>query len=121
MAYACPVCDVVESDAEHLAHHLAVTASLHEGDHAAWLDDHAPDWPERSPSELGATAIEHAEERILENTTHTHDHDDGTAPDTRNVQPEQMTETGRRLDAETKRALREAHELMERSDDAPEE
>ncbi|MFB6228969.1 MAG: DUF5810 domain-containing protein [Halobacteriales archaeon] len=114
MAYACPVCDAVEADAEHLAHHLAVTASLHEGDHAAWLDDHAPDWPEQSPSELGATAIEHAEERVIEDEAHTHDHGDVATPDVQHAQSDPATGTGRQLDAETKRALQEARELMER-------
>jgi hypothetical protein len=115
MAFACPVCDVVEADAEHLANHLAVTASLHERDHAAWLDEHAPDWPEQSPSELGATAVEHAEERVLEDETH--DHGDPGAPDVRHVQSGPAIETGRQMDAETKRALQEAQELMKRSDD----
>lgn len=117
MAYACPVCDVVEADAEHLANHLAVTASLHEGDHAAWLEDHAPDWAEQSPSELGATAVEHAEKRILTDEVHTHDHDDVAAPDVSHVQSDPTTGTSRQMDPETKRALQEARELMDRTDD----
>jgi hypothetical protein len=119
MAYVCPVCDAVEADAEHLANHLAVTASLHGGDHAAWLEEHAPDWPNRSPSELGATAVEHARERVLDDESTAHDHDREAKPDVRNARSGQGA--GRRLDAETKQVLREARELTERSLDDPEE
>jgi hypothetical protein len=117
MAYACPVCDAVEADAEHLANHLAITATLHEDDHAAWLDDHAPDWPDRSPSELGETAVEHAEKRDVEGTTHSHEH--GHEPDLR---PETdsgwMDASG--ADDETERVLREARELTRQAQGAPE-
>jgi hypothetical protein len=110
MAYACPVCDAVEADAEHLANHLAITASLHEGDHAAWLDDHAPDWPNRSPSELGTTAVEHAEEREVEGSTHSHEHgqESGLPPETDSGWMD-ASEAG--ADNETERVLREAREL----------
>jgi hypothetical protein len=121
MAYVCPVCDAVEADAEHLANHLAVTASLHEGDHAAWLKEHAPDWPDRSPSELGATAVEHARERPLDDESTVHDHGREVKPDVRNARSGAKVGAGRRLDAETKQVLREARELTERSLDDPEE
>jgi hypothetical protein len=121
MAYACPVCDAVEADAEHLANHLAVTASLHDGDHASWLEEHAPDWPDRSPSELGATAVEHAQERVTENGPIADDHGEGARPDVRNVRSGSGVGADHRLDAETKRVLREARELTERSLDDSEE
>jgi hypothetical protein len=120
MAYACPVCDTVEADAEHLANHLAVTASLHESEHAAWLEEHAPDWAERSPAELGATAIDHAEERSPEETVHTHDHGEAPPPDMEHPHPDPAAEPGGQMDAETERALRKARELME-SDEDPDE
>jgi hypothetical protein len=121
MAYVCPVCDAVEADAEHLANHLAVTASLHGGDHTAWLEEHAPDWPDQSPSELGATAVEHARERPLDDEPTVHDHGRGTKPDVRNARSGPGAGAGRQLDAETKRVLREARELTERALGDPEE
>jgi hypothetical protein len=119
MAYVCPVCNAVEADAEHLANHLAVTATLHDADHAAWLEKHAPDWPDRSPSELGATAVEHARERVIEDEPTAHHHGEGTGPDVRNVRSGSEADAGHRLDVETKRVLREARELTERSLDDP--
>lgn len=119
MAYVCPVCDAVEADAEHLANHLAVTASLHGGDHAAWLEEHAPDWPDQSPSELGPTVVEHARERDLDGGPTAHDHGRETKPAVQH--PRAGQGAGRRLDAETKRVLQEARELTERSLDDPEE
>jgi hypothetical protein len=90
MGYACPVCDLPQHDAEHLAHHLAVTALTHGDDHEDWLDDHAPGWGEESPETLGERVAPHAaevaHETVFEDTTggdHTHDHDHGaggTAP-----------------------------------------
>ncbi|MCU4927018.1 DUF5810 domain-containing protein [Halobacteria archaeon AArc-dxtr1] len=62
MGYACPVCDVQEADAVHLANHLAVTASLGREEHRSWLDDHAPDWQGCSPAELGEIVAEYADE-----------------------------------------------------------
>jgi len=37
MGYTCPVCDVEEADAVHLANHLAITASLGRENHREWL------------------------------------------------------------------------------------
>ncbi|RQG89212.1 hypothetical protein EA462_12665 [Natrarchaeobius halalkaliphilus] len=62
MGYACPVCDAEQADAVHLANHLAVTASVGREDHLEWLDDHAPDWADRSPAELGAIVSAEAPE-----------------------------------------------------------
>jgi hypothetical protein len=123
MPYACPVCGAVEADAEHLANHLAVTASLHGGDHEAWLEDHAPDWGGRSPPELGAIAAEHARERAGKG--------DADDPDRRRDPP--STASGGRgrppgidpgapdrrevaRDPETERILREARELTRRAE-----
>jgi len=121
MAYVCPVCDAVEADAEHLANHLAVTASLREGDHATWLEAHAPDWPEQSPSELGATVVEHAREREVDGA------DSQTYPPDRphersktpfeGATPGEAEEIDRAPDRETEQILREARELTRRSVD----
>jgi hypothetical protein len=60
MGLACPVCDVPHTDAEHLADHLAVTAMVRQGDHAGWLDEHAPDWADMTRGDLGSLVGEHA-------------------------------------------------------------
>jgi len=90
MGYACPVCDLPQHDAEHLANHLAVTALTHGDDHEAWLDDHAPGWVEESPASLGDRVAPHADETdhetVFEDTTgrggghDDHDPVDGAAP-----------------------------------------
>jgi hypothetical protein len=115
MAYACPVCGTVEADAEHLANHLAVTASLHRADHAAWLDEHAPDWADRSPSELGRNVIEHAEERDVAGHTHGADHGRDTSGRPDGVAVGGGHDARGAPDAETERVLREARELTRRS------
>jgi hypothetical protein len=66
MGYACPVCGVPQRDGEHLANHLAFTAMLDDGDHAAWLDEHAPDWDEQGPDDLAPRVTEHAPETEYE-------------------------------------------------------
>lgn len=114
MAYLCPVCATVEADAEHLANHLAVTASLHEGDHQTWLEEHAPDWPDRSPSELGATVVEHAREQPTADGHAVDDHTEGAKP---SVEPIREPTPVQQLDAETERVLREARELTEQAVD----
>jgi len=86
MGYVCPVCEDPQSDAEHLANHLAFTAMLGDDGHEAWLDDHAPDWADANPAELAPRVAEHAEEtdfpQVFEDTTeggggHAHDHQHG--------------------------------------------
>jgi hypothetical protein len=81
MGYACPVCEVPQRDAEHLANHLAFTAMLHGADHEAWLDEHAPAWSESSPAELAAVVAEHAAEaaydEVFEDTVHGAGREDG--------------------------------------------
>ncbi|SMO32455.1 DUF5810 domain-containing protein [Halorubrum cibi] len=73
MGYACPVCATPQRDGEHLAHHLAFTAMLHGDDHAAWLDDHAPEWETADPAGLAEVVVEHAEpaeyHEVFEDTT----------------------------------------------------
>jgi len=61
MGYACPVCAIPQRDGEHLAHHLAFTAMIHNDDHEAWLDEHAPDWSDQTPNGLAETVVDHAE------------------------------------------------------------
>jgi hypothetical protein len=74
MGYACPVCEVPQQDAEHLANHLAFTALLHENDHADWLDESVPDWREGGPEDLAPQVAELAEESDYEDTTEQHQH-----------------------------------------------
>jgi len=78
MGYACPVCEVPQRDAEHLANHLAFTAMLHGDAHETWLDEHAPGWADGSPDDLGDRVVEFASEaaydEAFEDTVHAHDH-----------------------------------------------
>ncbi|WP_135829290.1 DUF5810 domain-containing protein [Halorussus halobius] len=78
MGYACPVCETPQSDAEHLANHLAFTAMLGDDDHEAWLDDHAPGWDEDGEDELADRVEEYAKEvgfpQVFDDTTHDHRH-----------------------------------------------
>ena len=77
MGYACPVCDAEQADAEHLANHLAITASLGRKDHEAWLEEYAPDWGDCNPAELGERIAPHAPEietPDFNNASHGHDH-----------------------------------------------
>jgi hypothetical protein len=62
MGYACPVCEDPQSDAGHLANHLAFTAITHGGDHEDWLDEHVPGWGQLGEAELGEEVADHAEE-----------------------------------------------------------
>ncbi|MFC7176246.1 DUF5810 domain-containing protein [Halosegnis marinus] len=73
MGYACPVCDDPQSDARHLANHLAFTAILGNADHEAWLDEHAPGWADEGERELAERVAAAADEReypqVFEDTT----------------------------------------------------
>lgn len=62
MGYACPVCEDPQSDAGHLANHLAFTAITSGGDHEEWLDEHVPGWGELGKSELADEVTSEAEE-----------------------------------------------------------
>lgn len=84
MGYACPVCEVPQQDAEHLANHLAFTALLHEDDHADWLDESVPDWRDGGPEDLAPKVADLAAESdydaVFEDTTGEHaghDHQHG--------------------------------------------
>ncbi|WP_121741864.1 DUF5810 domain-containing protein [Natronorubrum halophilum] len=116
MGYACPVCDAEQADAEHLANHLAITASLGREDHGEWLEEHAPDWSDCSPEELGEIVSQYAREietPDFEGPSRGHDHgrpgglEEGIARQSR--RPGRGSMTG---DAES--VLREAREMTQR-------
>ena len=73
MGYACPVCGTPQSDARHLANHLAFTALLGDDDHEDWLDEYAPDWEESNESALAERVREFADDaeypQVFEDTT----------------------------------------------------
>jgi hypothetical protein len=87
MGYACPVCGDPQSDAIHLANHLAFTALVRGGDHEDWLDDHVPEWESMNEETLGDRLTDEADEadypQVFEDTTDQghghadHDHVDG--------------------------------------------
>lgn len=119
MGYACPVCEEPVVDAEHLADHLAFTAILRGGDHETFLDDHVPDWGERSPESLGTAVAEHADSVDLD------DHDESSGADGHrrpDVQPQlhgQPADRGTgdaadRLSPDDRAVLEEARELTRR-------
>jgi hypothetical protein len=66
MGYRCPVCATPTPDGEHLANHLAMTALLHDDEHAVWLDEHAPDWTDEDPAGLGERVTEFVPEADLD-------------------------------------------------------
>jgi hypothetical protein len=133
MGYACPVCETPQSDAEHLANHLAFTAMLGDDDHEAWLDDHAPGWNEDGEDELAERVEEYAKEvgfpQVFEDTTHDHGHgDEPRAGDLFEDELERANERGRgsrasgaggrgagagALDAEAQGILQEAREMTD--------
>ncbi|WP_114577976.1 DUF5810 domain-containing protein [Saliphagus sp. LR7] len=121
MGYACPVCDSTQADAEHLANHLAITASLGRENHREWLAEYAPDWADCGPEELGEVVSEYALEVETEGSTGEHDHAPAGRPDVEveTALARQSRGAGRSggresLTEETERALAEARELTER-------
>jgi hypothetical protein len=108
MAYACPVCEAVEADGEHLASHLAITA-IRDPDHEAWLETHAPDWGDDDPSSLAARVTDRAE-----SIDHELDGADGTSPPSFESAVAEASDHGRASDPETRAALDEARRLTER-------
>ncbi|WP_049922111.1 DUF5810 domain-containing protein [Halopiger djelfimassiliensis] len=126
MGYACPVCDAEQADAVHLANHLAVTASVGRRDHREWLEEHAPDWGECSPEELGSIVSEHAREiETPEFERSGHDHGHGHEPGRPASLENALARQGRRpgrgsMTAETERVLEEARELTRRMEDGSE-
>lgn len=128
--YACPVCDVHEADAVHLANHLAVTASLGRADHLAWLEEHAPDWADCGPEELGERVAGFASEvETAGPTAHQHDHGFGRDAASRAGGPALERERARQsrgpgrgqgaTSGETARVLAEARELTRRMSAEP--
>jgi hypothetical protein len=125
MGYACPVCDVPQRDAEHLANHLAFTAMLHGDDHETWLDEHVDDWASTNAETLGPRVASFAEEAEYDEVFEDTVHDDaghgrggslfesrGEAGGSAPVDPGAAAERGGGdLDAETQEVLREAREL----------
>ncbi|ADD05171.1 uncharacterized protein Nmag_1595 [Natrialba magadii ATCC 43099] len=128
MGYACPVCAAEQADAEHLANHLAITASLGRQEHQEWLAEHAPEWDECSPPELGEIVAEHAPE--IETPSfeggrsgqhgsggghghgHDHDHTQGRPTGLEADLARQSRQRGRgSMTAETEHVLQEASEL----------
>lgn len=128
MAYACPVCETIAPDGEHLAHHLAIVGMTRSGEHEAWLDEHAAGWQESSPEELAATATEHAEQVEHEladeaagerpDVGHAHDHGPGAE---HGGQPGGGTPSNAAGSDETAAVLAEAREMTERMLDEDDE
>ncbi|SEW17850.1 DUF5810 domain-containing protein [Natrinema salifodinae] len=118
MGYACPVCDAEEADAEHLANHLAITASLGREEHREWLEERAPDWGDCSPAELGDIVSRHAEEidtPDFEGTGHDHAHEPGRPDSLEAGIARQSQRPGRgTMTAEAEQVLEEARELTQR-------
>ncbi|QLG49526.1 DUF5810 domain-containing protein [Natrinema halophilum] len=121
MGYACPVCDAEEADARHLANHLAITASLGRENHRAWLEEHAPDWSDCNPEELGEIVTQHAAEidtPEFEEGGHAHghgaghSHDPGRPGSLEDGLARQSRQPGRgSMTGETESVLREAAEM----------
>jgi hypothetical protein len=120
MGYECPVCDVAQRDAEHLANHLAFSAMLHGDEHESFLDEHVPEWAQTGPTELAPVVAELATETdtedVFEDTADHADHDHGSSPfDGRQVggrQHPQSAAGGEHSD-EVRAVLQEARELTE--------
>jgi hypothetical protein len=126
MGYACPVCDVPQRDAEHLANHLAFTAMLHGDDHETWLDENVDDWASKNGDTLGPTVASLAEEtqydEVFEDTVHDQSghgrggslFDDAQGGEGGRAGVDAAAAErrgGGELDAETRDVLREAREL----------
>ncbi|ELY54278.1 DUF5810 domain-containing protein [Natronolimnohabitans innermongolicus] len=119
MGYACPVCDAEQADAEHLANHLAITASLGREGHEEWLAEHAPDWSECNPAELGEIVAQYAPEIETpefegsgHDHGHGHDHEPGRPGGLEDGLARQSRQPGRgSMTAEAETVLREAREL----------
>ncbi|MBX0322860.1 hypothetical protein EGH21_07430 [Halomicroarcula sp. F13] len=133
MGYACPVCGDPQSDAGHLANHLAFTALTGGDDHETWLDDTVDDWGQMGESELAEAVVDHAEEtefpQVFEESgldDHDHDHGDGhdRAP-TSDLPPGADSQRGRSMSDDDREVLAEARDLTremldDEADDASE-
>ncbi|UPW02215.1 DUF5810 domain-containing protein [Halorussus gelatinilyticus] len=132
MGYACPVCETPQSDAEHLANHLAFTAMLGDDDHEEWLDDHAPGWSDDGEDELAERVEEYAKEvgfpQVFEDTTHDHAGDEPQGGELFEDELERANSQGRgsmasgtgagaagtgSLDGDAQSILQEAREMTE--------
>lgn len=134
MGYACPVCDAEQADAKHLANHLAITASLGRQEHQEWLEEHAPEWGERSPEELGEIVSQYAPEIETpefegasggagsgSGHSHGHDHDHGRPTGLEDDLARQSRQPGRgSMTNEAENVLQEARELTRRMVNADE-
>ena len=125
MGFACPVCEIPQQDATHLANHLAFTAMVHGDEHEAWLDEHVDDWSAHGEEELAPKVAELAEEtdyeKVFEDTVHDHGHGDhdhdhrqpgveGTRP--AGIDPEAAAAAGAgTLDEEARDVLEEARAM----------
>lgn len=133
MGYACPVCGVEEADAEHLANHLAVTASLGREDHEEWLEEHVPDWSDRGPTELGERLTDHVQPVDTPDPVtgpepspghghthdHAHEHGQGRPQGLEDALAHQSHQPGRgSLSAEARGVLEEARELTREMHDS---
>lgn len=130
MGYACPVCEAPQADGEHLANHLAITAIMGREGHEGWLEEHAPDWEESTPSELADAVVEHVPEtefpQLFEDTSDGHGRGHGHAghstPTFEQEMARQTARSGRGdLTDETREVLAEAREMTEEMLDAGDE
>lgn len=120
MGYACPVCETPQTDARHLANHLAFTAMLGNEDHESWLAEHAPGWDKEGEDELAERVASEAKEvafpQVFEDTTDQHhDHDEPRPGDLFDDDPDFRGASrgpDSAPDPETAEAIREARELM---------
>ncbi len=121
MGYACPVCETPQTDARHLANHLAFTALLGDDDHESWLDDHAPGWEQSGEDDLAerieGTASEVEYPQVFEDTTgHDHHGDDPQPGDLFDERPTRGPSADANLDAETAAAIEQARAMTEQAD-----
>ncbi len=130
MGYRCPVCEEPQLDGENLANHLAFTAMIRSEDHAAWLDEHVPDWKELRPADLAEQVTPHAPEADLPDEVEdadTHDHVPGRERgrgayserqrEARDRQREELTGEAAEVMAEAREMTRKMHERAEESDE----
>jgi hypothetical protein len=141
MGFACPVCDAPQADGEHLANHIAFTAMLHDDEHADFLDAHVDGWEDKTPPELSAELIRHADEteydQVFEDTTEGAGMGHGEAGSAGEEATTDAGWSGRppegdspldvdaldddTVDAETERVVEEARKLFEQGDDSDDE
>lgn len=122
MGYECPVCESVQVDGGHLANHIAFTAMIHNDEHEAWLDEHAPGWSSQTEEELAETVLTHAAESEFPDLTDTmdftesaqeHDHDNEHTNHSHNGHGN-GARGSTALDQEAREILEDAKELTEK-------